>query len=126
MRGREISPDSRRVLCVSSPITLTVGQRLLVDGERCAEPWGHSLVAWRNRALSCGPAFVPCITPGDAASICSTLFISSISLLMVSFSSKIIFLISFGSFSMVPFSSLSIFGTIDLMFLAVSSNVWAS
>ena len=72
-RGREeISPDSSRVLRVSSPITLTVGQRLLVDGERCAERWGHSLVAWRNRALSCGPAFVPCITPGGAVSICST------------------------------------------------------
>jgi len=72
-RGREeIPPDSRRVLCVSSPITLTVGQRLLVAGERCAEPWGHSLVAWRNRALSCGPAFVPCIPPGGAVSVCST------------------------------------------------------
>ena len=71
-RGREeISPDSPRVLYISSPITLTVGQRLLVDGEWCAEPWGHSLVAGRNRALSCGPAFVPCITPGDSVSICS-------------------------------------------------------
>ena len=71
-RGREeIPPDSRRVLCVSSPITLTVGQRLLVAGERCAEPWGHSLVAWRNRALSCGPAFVRCIPPGGAVSVCS-------------------------------------------------------
>ena len=54
MRGREISPDSRRVLCVSSPITLTVGQRLLVDGERCAEPWGHSLVAWRSEERRVG------------------------------------------------------------------------
>ena len=43
-----------------------------MGGERCAEPWGHSLVALRNRALSCGPAFVPCIPLGEAVSICST------------------------------------------------------